>query len=138
MISHRPVNKEELFNLRHAQARNVIERIFGVLKKRWNILNFAPHYDMGIQAQIPPGLAAVHNFIMDYDTTDIDNYLDDIILDLPREEQGELGNGAIQAEEREEASALREEIAAGMWQSYQIFLQNHPELFDENFNPETY
>jgi hypothetical protein len=38
----RPVNKEELFNLRHAQARNVIERIFEVLKKRWDILNQAP------------------------------------------------------------------------------------------------
>jgi hypothetical protein len=29
-----PVNKEELFNLQHAQARNVIEHIFGVLKNR--------------------------------------------------------------------------------------------------------
>ncbi|KAF7318617.1 DDE Tnp4 domain-containing protein [Mycena chlorophos] len=29
----RPQTREELFNLRHAQARNVIERIFGVIKK---------------------------------------------------------------------------------------------------------
>ena len=27
-----PKNAQELFNLWHAQARNVIERIFGVLK----------------------------------------------------------------------------------------------------------
>jgi hypothetical protein len=30
---------------------------------------------MAIQAQIPPGLAATHNFIMDNDPRDIDNYL---------------------------------------------------------------
>ena len=32
---YRPKTKEELFNLRHASARNVIERIFGVLKCRF-------------------------------------------------------------------------------------------------------
>jgi hypothetical protein len=30
--NYRPVNKEELFNLRHASLHNVIEQIFGVLK----------------------------------------------------------------------------------------------------------
>jgi hypothetical protein len=74
-----PVNKEELFNLRHAQARNVIECIFGVLKNCWDILNRPAQYDMNVQAKIPPGLAAVHNFIMDNDNTDIYHYLD--ILD---------------------------------------------------------
>ena len=34
----RLANHEELFNLRHASARNVVERVFGVLKKRWGIL----------------------------------------------------------------------------------------------------
>lgn len=33
-ISDRPETKEELFNLRHASARNAIERGFGVMKKR--------------------------------------------------------------------------------------------------------
>ncbi|KAJ8522016.1 hypothetical protein ONZ45_g1366 [Pleurotus djamor] len=67
----RPVNREELFNLRHASARNVIERIFGVIKKRWNILNHAPEYSMDIQAHIPPASASIHNFIMEYDPDDI-------------------------------------------------------------------
>jgi hypothetical protein len=46
----RPRNKEELFNLRHAQARNVIEHIFGVIKKRWVILVLPSKFDMGLQA----------------------------------------------------------------------------------------
>lgn len=37
-ISYRPQNKEELFNLRHAQLRNAIERILGVVKCRFPIL----------------------------------------------------------------------------------------------------
>src|SRR5215471_13726721 len=34
----RPRNEKELYNLRHASLRNVIERIFGVSKKRFKIL----------------------------------------------------------------------------------------------------
>ena len=34
----RPQNKEELYNLRHSSLRNVIERIFGVAKKRFPLL----------------------------------------------------------------------------------------------------
>ena len=33
-----PKTYKELFNLRHSVARNVIERAFGLLKKRWSIL----------------------------------------------------------------------------------------------------
>jgi hypothetical protein len=31
-------NAKELFNLRHSSLRNVVERIFGVLKRQWQIL----------------------------------------------------------------------------------------------------
>ena len=40
---------------------------------------------MAIQAQVPPGLAALHNFIMDTDPYDIDHYLSrnlEVDLDL--------------------------------------------------------
>jgi hypothetical protein len=33
-----PSNKEELFNLRHSSLRNVVERTFGVVKKRFGLL----------------------------------------------------------------------------------------------------
>jgi hypothetical protein len=38
IYNFRPWNKEELFNLHHASACNVIEQIFGVLKKCFTIL----------------------------------------------------------------------------------------------------
>jgi hypothetical protein len=36
--NQKPENAKELFNLRHSSLRNVIERIFGVLKRQWQIL----------------------------------------------------------------------------------------------------
>ena len=45
-IVYRPRNKEELFNLRHASARNVIKHIFGVLKCRFQILLLALEYSI--------------------------------------------------------------------------------------------
>ena len=40
--SQEPKNPEEFFNLRHASLRNAIERIFGVLKKRFAFFNCSP------------------------------------------------------------------------------------------------
>lgn len=45
-IRNTPQNYKELFNLRHASARNVIERSFGVLKKRWSILRTPSFFDI--------------------------------------------------------------------------------------------
>ena len=47
----RPTTKEELFNLRHASAWNVIECIFGVLKWHFRILLIAPEYNLEVQAR---------------------------------------------------------------------------------------
>lgn len=44
-----PTNKEEYFNMKHSQARNVIERCFGLLKKRWAILRSPSFYPIRIQ-----------------------------------------------------------------------------------------
>lgn len=41
----RPNNYKELFNLRYSSARNVVERTFGLLKKRWLYYD-QPHFLM--------------------------------------------------------------------------------------------
>ena len=38
--------KKELFNFMHSSVRNVIERAFGVLKKRFHILQDIPNYPL--------------------------------------------------------------------------------------------
>lgn len=129
----RPQNAKELYNLRHAQLRNVVERIFGVLKKRWYILNRGPQYSQDVQAKIPSGLAALHNFILEYDPSDIDNYAEDILQIVSQETPeplGDLGNGPIPRGEYQRSLSRRDRIAEEMWEDYQQFLQDHPEVLE--------
>jgi hypothetical protein len=49
-IYSRPRNAKELFNLRHAQLRNVVEHIFGIVKRRWSIFTRAQEYPIETQA----------------------------------------------------------------------------------------
>uniref|UniRef100_A0A453IQU7 Uncharacterized protein n=1 Tax=Aegilops tauschii subsp. strangulata TaxID=200361 RepID=A0A453IQU7_AEGTS len=51
-VRQRPQNYKELFNLRHAQLRNHIERIIGILKMRFPILKVAAHYSVDKQIDI--------------------------------------------------------------------------------------
>ena len=53
-----------MFNLRQAQARNCIERIFGILKKRFSILQSRIEYPYESQVKLLLALAALHNFIL--------------------------------------------------------------------------
>jgi hypothetical protein len=58
-----PENKYELFNLRHAQLRNAIERIFGVLKARFKILREASKYPYEKVTMIVYACCTLHNVI---------------------------------------------------------------------------
>lgn len=69
----RPANKEELFNLHHAQLRNEIERFFGVLKRRFRLLLLPSEYSFDIQRTIPVAMAALHNFILYHEPVDSDS-----------------------------------------------------------------
>jgi hypothetical protein len=121
-----PRTKEELFNLRHSSARNVIERIFGVLKRRFRILIMPPEYSTKIQSCIPPALCAIHNFIRRYDPMEINDLADsqDILpphIDL--EMYGILSEGLPTRDAREAGAQSREHIAEAMWRDYNNYLQ---------------
>jgi len=72
---------------------------------------------------------------MDHDTTDLGHYLN--ILDWVEPlSTGEPGEGAIPRAERDRANGMRDQIATEMWNSYQQYLHNHPEVLEEEFNEE--
>ncbi|XP_074283350.1 uncharacterized protein LOC141607899 [Silene latifolia] len=63
---HRPQTAEEYFNLRHAQARNVIERCFGLLKGRWGILRSPSWFSLQTHGRIVLACALLHNLVKRY------------------------------------------------------------------------
>ena len=121
--------------MRHSSARNVVERMFGILKRHFRILLIPPEYDMTIQALIPPALAALHNFIRQFDPEEIHIYDDDDDDDddeslefqvAPHPEVvGELGRGTVTPVETTRANWRRDEIAYNMWEQYEVYLASH-------------
>ena len=65
-----PENEQELFNLRHSSLRTTIERGFGVLKKRFRVLDAEPFWSFEIQVKVVLACCVIHNHIMEVDPTD--------------------------------------------------------------------
>lgn len=69
MADYRPANKEELFNLHHFSLQNVVERIFGVTKCRFQILETPVEFIMDIQVKMVLEVTGLYNFIQSHRTT---------------------------------------------------------------------
>ncbi|RWR74219.1 protein ALP1-like protein [Cinnamomum micranthum f. kanehirae] len=117
--SHEPENEKELFNLRHASLRNVIERAFGVLKKRFPIIASGneSYFSVDTTSEIILACCILHNFLMGVDP---DEHL---IHEVDRELQnGPIVNSregpTVADEDSRLGAALRDNIAARMWNDY--------------------
>ncbi|KAK9274560.1 hypothetical protein L1049_021809 [Liquidambar formosana] len=60
---HQPTTPQEFFNTKHSSARNVIERCFGLLKRRWAILRSPSFYPVKIHNRIIVACVLLHNHI---------------------------------------------------------------------------
>ncbi|CAN1293917.1 Putative nuclease HARBI1, partial [Linum perenne] len=60
---NRPRTPEEYYNMKHACARNVIERAFGLLKMWWAILRDTTWYSPEVFGRIVHACCLLHNFI---------------------------------------------------------------------------
>ncbi|MBA0640353.1 hypothetical protein Goklo_023299, partial [Gossypium klotzschianum] len=67
---YQPCTPKEFFNMKHASARNVIERCFGLLKLRWGILRSPSFYPMRVHNRIIIACCLLHNFILTYMSLD--------------------------------------------------------------------
>jgi DDE superfamily endonuclease len=116
---HGPENAKELFNLRHSSLRNVVERIFGVSKRRFPVLCTMRPYSFEFQTDIVQCCFLLHNFVhlnQSYEDQfyDDDGNLEELVLDddeLP-DEIPELNYNALKA--------WRNGIADAMWAHYQL------------------
>ncbi|KAL5576292.1 hypothetical protein UlMin_017991 [Ulmus minor] len=101
-----PQNAEELFNLRHAALRNVIERTFG------------PHYPVETVTEIVLGCCILHKFLMGIDPDEnLINEVDQEILNQVPETE-EIYTRSNDVEDAKKGAAIRNVIAQRMWQDY--------------------
>jgi len=72
----RPGTAKELYNLRHASLRNVIERLFGCMKKKFTILKSAPEIELAKQVKLIYALCCLWNYMRKYES--LESLLDDV------------------------------------------------------------
>ncbi|CAL8150682.1 unnamed protein product [Prunus armeniaca] len=117
-----PQNENELFNLRHASLRNVIERIFGIFKSRFTIFKSAPPFPFKTQAELVLACVALHNFLRkecrsdEFPIEPVDESSSSSVLPVNEEENLEP-IVQTQEQQRENANAWRATIALDMWRN---------------------
>lgn len=123
ILTFSPKNAKELYNLRHASLRNAIERIFGVMKKRFKILKVQVEYPFEIQVRLIKVLCCLHNIIRIAGGDDAFDELwkKDLARILPptasTQNDGVLSKAISPAQVRL-ANSMRDGIAEKMWAQY--------------------
>ena len=117
-FSDRPLkNERELFNLHHSSLRTTIEREFGVLKKRFQVLDAEPFRSFETQVEVVLECCVIHNHIMGVDPT---NYIMEVAMNQIECSRGEPKTRSCQdfAEESKVWNVNRDEICQAMWSDY--------------------
>jgi hypothetical protein len=121
----RPQSREELFNLRHASLRNAIERIFGILKKRFPILSHQIEYPFEHQVKIVVALMVVANVIRRVGRKDeIERSW------TPADENAVVNGRDFTVDIRLDAGRgkeFRDRIAQSMWSDYLAHMEKRPQ-----------
>ncbi|XP_020253243.1 putative nuclease HARBI1 isoform X1 [Asparagus officinalis] len=115
-----PQGTRELFNYLHSSLRNVIERCFGVLKKRFPILRDMPSYSLRKQKYIALACCVIHNVIRMHDSGDplfVEFENEDVELeedDMTAQEQQTIPVN-VGPEHLREMSRFRDRLVQRMW-----------------------
>ena len=112
-----PENEQELFNLRHSSLRTTIERGFGVLKKRFRVLDAKPFWSFETQVKVVLACCVVHNHIMEVEPNDhiMEDAMNQVESNDPQQET-QLRRESI--EDSRVWNAKRDEICQAMWSDY--------------------
>ena len=115
---HQPLTPQEFFNMKHASARNVIERAFGLLKNRWKILSSPSFYNMITQRRIINACCLLHNFIRremaeDPAEDEVEN------LNLEEQQEDDIENITV-VEPTDEWTQFRLDMAVDMYNTWRL------------------
>jgi hypothetical protein len=109
--------------------RNVIERLFGVLKREFKMAREPNEYPIHIQCLIHLSLTLLHNFLRVWEPSRFSDELDPKHWRQPADMNSSNEDGADDAPQPSGArvschDALREKIATEMWMQYQQTLEH--------------
>lgn len=111
--SRPPETKKELYNLRHARIRVVVEQAFGQLKRRWKIIRSAPpECSLSKQAQIVYAVTGLHNFMILGDKDDGLTSAQAGLMSLARSRAQRVVSGY-------HSNQVRWQAAHTMWENWQ-------------------
>lgn len=115
---HPPENEKELFNLRHSSLRTTIERGFGILKKRFRVLDAEPFWSFQTQVDVVLACCVIHNHIMGVDPND--SIMEEFVCDVESLNQsGRVYQTRREVqEESREWIIKRDVICQAMWDDY--------------------
>ncbi|KAI3751652.1 hypothetical protein L2E82_22743 [Cichorium intybus] len=100
-------------------ATNVLERCFGLLKRRWAILRSPSFYPIRIQGRIIIACALLHNFIRTHMDMDPAESMPITPEDMPLEEdQPNQAEGVDVVESSNEWTQWRDDLAQEMFESW--------------------
>ena len=120
LASQKPENARELFNLRHSSLRNVVKRIFGVLKRQWQILGGKGcEYSINTQVDLFCALVGLYNFGREHGEEDM--FLDDAIDSVPSLSFSE--DAEFIGPQNKWIEKKRDNIAKRMWIDYQNYIR---------------
>ena len=123
---NQPENPEEYFNMKHAKARNVIERCFGLLKGKWAILRSRSFLPIRTQGRIVTVCALLHNLIRKYMPTDLVLSLHDEeeCEEEEEEDEEELVEMEVEEEEEEEVEYITQVSVSDEWTTFRNTVAN--------------
>jgi hypothetical protein len=117
----KPENAKELFNLRHSSLRNVIERIFGVLKRQWQILGGKGcEYSIDTQVDLFCALIGLYNFGKNCGE---DYMFNKAIPTIESQDQDDNLEVLVTRTGNKWIEKKRDDIATRMWNDYQMYIQ---------------
>lgn len=129
-VDQRPQTSKELYNLRHAMLRTVVEQVFGRCKRKWKIIrSSAPEYDFNDQILFVYAVTGLYNFVMLEGMTPDDSRRE-IHLALTRKEQlvcfqaQEMANRVLP---ELSGHQTRDYITEKAWESYQSYINAREE-----------
>ncbi|XP_020079660.1 uncharacterized protein LOC109713860 isoform X2 [Ananas comosus] len=103
----------DLYNHRHAQLRNVVEKAFGILKRRFKVLRQATPFPYKVQCRIALACCVIHNFIKRHQGTD--RYFNMQTDQFPTDDQNDDSIPPIGPDESRRGDALRTMITEQLW-----------------------